>query len=496
MNWIHDLIADKPAGAPAIQDHDGAVFSYGDLRRAVSDMARMLWREGLRPGDRLMIVAENCGLFAAAVMAASEIGAWALPVNARQTGEEMAALARHSGARMMLFTDVVSPAAARRADDFAARKVGDLPFGPVTVTRAVEVQPEPVPDDPGERVGAMLYTTGTTSAPKGVMLSHANLCWNAGISPRMRGMTADDTILAVLPVTHIFGFASTMLGAFFVGSCVRFLPRFDPGEVLAALADGAAVMPAVPQMYAVLLAYLDKHDANIVAPKLHYISAGGAPLDPDLKRRTEAAFGLPLHNGMGMTECSPTMAVTSIHAPSDDISVGKAAEDVELWIDQPDADGVGELMVRSPGVMLGYYHDPEATQEVLQNGILRTGDLARITPDGTVFMAGRIKELIIRSGFNIYPPEIEAMLTRHTHVAQAAVVGRSVSAGNEEIVAFVLGRDGLDLEELTVWLRERLAPYKQPQHLIAVESFPAAATGKILKHKLLDHFADRLPPQA
>ena len=248
-----------------------------------------------------------------------------------------------------------------------------------------------------------------------------------------------------------------------------------------------SVFPAVPQMYANLLRYMDKTGADLSAPKLHYISAGGAPLDPDWKARTEAVFGLALNNGYGITEAAPTVSATRVGEPRGDVSVGPAVWDVTLSIDDPDANGVGEVLIEGPGVMKGYYKNPEATAEALPRpGLLRSGDLGRLE-DGILFIEGRKKELIIRSGFNVYPPELEGMLTKHPNVSVAAVVPHR-RAGNEDILAFVLG--DIASEDLGNWLRERLVAYKQPQAIFMVDEFPTAPTGKILKHKLASHFAD------
>ncbi len=488
IRWLHDICDAAPAGARAIIDHDGTELSYGDLRAQAAAAAGALAAHGVRPGDRVMLVAENCAAFAVMAFALSRAGAWVLPVNARHSAEELDAVAAHSGARCLAFTAAASPAAA----EHAARCGADRGIGGTVLTGAAGCDPEPVPDDPAERVAAVLYTTGTTSAPKGVMLSHANLVWNAQSSAWLRELVPGDIVLGVLPGSHIFGFSSTMLAAFHAGATARFLPRFTPEAVLAALAAGASAMPAVPQMYERILTHLHRTGSALVAPRLRYISAGGAPLDPALKARTEAAFGLPLNNGYGITECSPTVAATRPAAPRGDVSAGPALPGVEIWAENADACGVGELIVRSPGVMRGYYRDTEATAAALpEPGVFRTGDLGRIDPDGSVHVLGRVKELIIRSGFNVYPPEIEAMLTRHRDVLQAAVVPRA-TGGNEEVLAFVMARPGLTESALAGWLRDRLAPYKQPQHILIVGSFPTAPTGKVLKHRLVTHFADLL----
>lgn len=336
-----------------------------------------------------------------------------------------------------------------------------------------------------------MYTTGTTSAPKGVMLSHGNLIFNSTNGAGLFRVTRDDRSLGVLPGTHVYGFSSQFLTAMAGGASLRYMARFQPSRVVQVLRDGITMFPAVPQMYAAIMAHLEATGETLSAPRLRQISTGGAPLDPGLKTRVEAVFGLPLNNGYGITECAPTVSVTRNDQPRDDIAVGPPMPDVEVLIDAPDEKGEGEILVRGKNVMLGYYRDPERTAEALpEPGLFRTGDIGRIDADGTLWICGRSKELIIRSGFNVHPPEVEAMLTRHPALNQAAVIGRQVP-GNEEILAFVTLRPGAKATqaEIKAWLYDQLVAYKVPQHIFFVDSYPAAATGKILKHKLLGHFA-------
>ncbi|KMW59733.1 Long-chain-fatty-acid--CoA ligase [Candidatus Rhodobacter oscarellae] len=467
-NWVHQLIDGHEAAKPAVEEPWGDVLSYGDLRARAEAVEADLRREGARPGDRVMLICENCGDYVAMALACSRLRAWFMPVNARHTEAELTALRDHSQARIVARTHGAE----------------GLSYAPAAG------DPEPVSEDPHQQVAALLYTTGTTSAPKGVMLTHRNLTWNAANSARLRGMRPDDLVLGVLPGSHAFGFSSTMLATLHRRACIRFLPRFEPQAVLDALAEGASVWPAVPQMYAALLKYMEDRGAKLRAPHLHYISAGGAPLDPDWKARVEAAFGLALNNGYGITEAGPTVAATRVDAPRSDLSSGPAVWDVTLSIDGPDKDGVGEVLIDSPGVMKGYFRNPEATAEALPRpGLLRSGDLGRLDPDGALFIEGRKKELIIRSGFNVYPPEIEGWLTKHPAVSVAAVVPHRRD-GNEDILAFAMGDVGA--EELANWLRQHLVGYKQPQAIFMVDSLPAAPTGKILKHKLISHFADEV----
>jgi acyl-CoA synthetase (AMP-forming)/AMP-acid ligase II len=234
-------------------------------------------------------------------------------------------------------------------------------------------------------------------------------------------------------------------------------------------------------------------------PLLRACFSGGAPLDPALKRRFEERFGVTLQNGYGLTEASPTIAHTRLDAPRSDCSVGPLLPGVHARLvdarhhDGRDApvDEAGELWVRGSNVMLGYYRNEALTAATVDaEGWLNTGDLARFGSDGALAIVGRTKELIIRSGFNVYPAEVEAVLNAHPAILLSAVVGRAV-VGNEEVVAFVELRPGArtDADELAAHTRALLAPYKQPAEIRIVESLPIAANGKVLKHRLSETIA-------
>jgi acyl-CoA synthetase (AMP-forming)/AMP-acid ligase II len=252
-------------------------------------------------------------------------------------------------------------------------------------------------------------------------------------------------------------------------------------------------------MWAQLLEYAEAHKQTIDAGRLRYASAGGSPLDLDLKRRVEAVIGSPLNNGYGLTEYSPTVSLTRPWRPQADASCGPAIPGTQLRIADPETGAelppgsVGELLIKGPGALLGYYRAPEATAAVLrEDGWLDTGDLAQIDDAGSLHIAGRSKELIIRSGFNVYPPEVEAVLNSHPEVTQSAVVGRAIP-GNEEVVAFVQFCPGAQSssEQIAAFAAERLAPYKRPSEIVVLQEFPAGSTGKILKNKLKDMAAER-----
>ncbi len=481
----------RPA-APAVRE-GGRVRSYAEFAADIERAAAFLAERGVRPGDRILVVQEN-GLAAVAfLLAASRIGAWAVPLNARLAWPEIEAIRGHARPRVTLYTLGVSPdAEAHAARDGAAGAAGLEDLGVAYRMTERDVEPEAESGPERDRVAALLYTSGTTGAPKGVMLTQGNILFIAERTCRIRRLGPGDRIYCVLPTSHIFGLAAVFMGSLHDGGLIDLVPRFTPEETARALAeDGVTLFSGVPAIYAHLVALAAARGAPLAAPRLRYISVGGAPLDLALKREVEAMFGIPLYNGYGLTETSPTVSTTAIDDPRDDDSAGTLLADVEVRI--VDRDGaalptgeVGELWVRGGLVMKGYYRDPGRTAEVLTpEGWLKTGDLARLSKDGNLYIVGRLKELIIRSGFNVYPAEVEGAIAGHPDVALVAVVGRARD-GNEDVVAFVQPRPGVtpNAEDLAAFAAARLAPYKRPSAFLIRDQLPVTAAGKILKHEL------------
>lgn len=499
---IHEIVdhwAGRTPDAPAASG-EGRLMSYAELAAAGQDAAATLAGQGLRAGDRMLLVLENSLAAAILLLAASRIGAWAIPVNARLTGSELAAIRDHARPRLSLYTTGVSQEAAAHAKGDGAESAAE--FAELGIAWRREAgNPVPELDDGPDPVAALLYTSGTTGMPKGVMLSHGNLVFAAGRSSFVRGARRDDHTYGVLPMSHVYGLTAVLLAALYRGARVELVPRFDPNAAARALAeDGITVFQGVPAIYAHLLGLAEARGAPLLAPALRVMSSGGAPLDPALKCAVEAMFGVLLINGYGLTETSPTISVSRHQVPNDDVGTGPPLPGVETRIVGPDGPGVqdlpageiGELWVRGGLVMRGYYRDPERTAEVLTpDGWFKTGDLAQMSPSGDLFIAGRLKELIIRSGFNVYPPEVEAAIASHPGVALAAVVGRAVP-GNEEVVAFVQpsSPSALDLDDLKAHVDERLAPYKRPAEYIPREVLPLTAAGKVLKQALKSELED------
>lgn len=491
--WIDQIARGHHAQTFAIIDHDGAWLSYGALETAVEDTAVCLNGQGVRPGDRVLLVAENCALFVIVLLAVARLRAWCVPVNARLGAGELDAIIAHAGPRACVFTTGASADAQAHAARLGAVERGRAASAPLVLCTDPHARPEAPDHTPEAQVAAMLYTSGTTGQPKGVMLTHTNLAFNAMMAARMRALTPDDEILVVLPGTHVMALSTAILASLQGGARMRLLARFTPQAVLAALAEGVTIMPAVPAMYDQILRHLDQTGAPLDAPGLRLIGTGGAPLDPGWKARIEARFGLTLNNGYGLTEAGPGISSTALGPARTDSSVGYVYPDCRIRIDAPGADGVGELLVRGPNVMKGYYRNPGATAQVIDaEGFLRTGDLARLEADGALHIVGRNKDLIIRSGFNVYPPEVEAVLSACPGVIQVAVAGRRVP-GNEEVIAFAVIDGTLSATALRDWARKRLTGYKVPSHVHLVPELPMTAAGKVRKHELLARYVADLP---
>lgn len=470
--------------APALRE-DGRTLGYRELEDAIDACAAWLRELGVQAGERVMLVGENCVAQVAALFAIASLDACFVNVNARMTAPELETIRSHCGARVVLYTAAVSADAAAHAAGAgaAAHAHGGL------VASLHADNAEPAPSTPAA-LAALVYTTGTTGNPKGVMLSHRNLLFVAAVSSRLRGLLPADLAYGVLPVSHVYGLSSVLLGTLYAGACLQLVPRFTPQAMLEAIRGGElTIVQGVPAMYARLLELRAAEGAGpqgmpaALASRLRFAYAGGSPLDPTLKRDVERLLGVPLHNGYGLTEAAPTVSQTRLDAPRADTSVGQAIPGVEVRVDGTD----GKLFVRGPNVMLGYYRDPAGTAAVLDvDGWLDTGDLARQGPDGALFIDGRSKELIIRSGFKVHPLEVETVLNAHPAVTQSAVVGRALEGGNEEVVAFVQPAAGkaLAAHELLDWAGARLAPYKRPARIVFMASLPAAPSGKVLKHRL------------
>lgn len=493
--------AEGSPNRPALVEAAGT-WTYGQLSSVIVTTQGWLVDSGVRPGDRVMIVCENSRAFVAILLALAGLDAWPVLVNARLTAPEIDQIREHCGARRVIYTTSVSPHAREHAKRHGAaiqnvKDIGAVGLGPLDET----VEPEPIDPNSNDNIAALIYTSGTTGLPKGVMLTHRGLLYVAAVSARIRSLTPEDRLLGVLPMSHAVGLSVVLLGALLSGATVDLMPRFDPVAVLKALEAGQlTVMLGAPAMFSLFLEYVKmKGIRSANYPGLRIISSSGAPLHATLKLGIENLFGLVLHNGYGVTECSPNIAQARVEGPGQRVevhgqylSVGHVFPGVEVRLvgtdAQPVSEGeVGELWVRGPNVMKGYYRAPEETASAINaEGWFNTRDLARLE-DGKLYIVGRTKDLIVRFGFNVYPAEVEAVLNSCPGVVRSAVIGRTVAGdGNEEVVAFVepAPSSSLTSAQLAEHAAAHLAPYKRPSQIVLVSALPMTPTGKVVKTEL------------
>jgi long-chain acyl-CoA synthetase len=478
---------------PALAEASGT-WTYREFDAIVAETEKWLRDLDVRPGDRVMIVCENCRAFIAIFFALTALDAWPVLVNAHLSAREIDQIRDHCGARRVIYTTHVSPHAKEHAKRHNAeiKEVGRLGMiGVGGLNEAVETEPIDVafPD----RIAALIYTSGTTGLPKGVMLSHKNLLFVAAVSAKIRGLSSDDRVFGILPMSHAVGLSVVLLGSLLSGASLYVTPRFDPMTFRTSLdRDKLTVVLGVPAMFSQFLDYAKlRNFESVTFPALRIISSSGAPLDPSIKAAVQKLFGLTLYNGYGVTECSPNIAQARLEEPRTDTSVGRVFPGIEVkFVDAnrqsvPDGE-IGELWVRGPNVMRGYYRAPKETAEAIDaEGWFNTRDLARLK-EGHLFIVGRTKDLIVRFGFNVYPAEVEAVLNSHPAITRSAVIGRSAK-GDEQVVAFIQSAPGSSLtaSDVADYAAKNLAPYKRPSHIVFVPELPVTLTGKVIKTELV-----------
>lgn len=496
---IHQLFDERAAQAP---DHPflfmpDRVMTLAELAQQVNALEVELRDAGVRLGDRVLVAAENCPEHVALVLACSRVGAWACGVNARMTASELAGFAAKADARVLYFTVGVSEAARQHAQQHDTR-ASALP-----ALRRTLADPEATAQtgDLAERVAAIIFTSGTTGQPKGVMLTHAGLLQFGKVSAQSRQLVPTDRSYAYLPMTHIFGLGTVLMASLHAGAGLLMRSQFDPADVFDALAhQGLTQLQGPPAMFTRLLAWLDGQGIDHpAAPDLRYVYTGAAPLDLSVKKAIEARFGQPLHHGYGLSEYAGALTLCRRGEWRNDTSAGYLVEGAELRIIGPQgqdlpAGETGEIWMRGVGLMPGYFRDPEITEQVIKpGGWYASGDLGRQDADGALQVVGRLKEMIIRSGFNVYPGEVEAVFLAWPGVQRAAVAGRKMADGNEDILAFIEPKPGaqIDLDALKAHAHEHLSPYKRPSMVTLVAEMPMTLSGKVLKRELVEQYSQQ-----
>jgi long-chain acyl-CoA synthetase len=340
----------------------------------------------------------------------------------------------------------------------------------------------------------IIYTSGTTGRPKGAELTHSNILMNCMSTRRLIKGGPDDVALAVLPLFHSFGLTGLLNSAVLNGSRLVLVPRFEPAEVLRAFQEESVTLFAgVPTMYWELLHYpeADKYDLEKISQTWRLGVSGGAAMPVELMKRFQEKFQISILEGYGLSETSPTASFSREDMPQKIGSIGVPIWGVEMMVVDPEMNEVprgetGEIVIRGHNVMKGYYKHDEANEEAFRGGWFHTGDIGYQDEDGYFFIVDRIKDMIIRGGFNVYPREIEEVLMMHPEITLAAVIGVPTEEHGEEIKAFVIPRQGssLTVDDVVEFSKKEMAGYKYPRIVEFCESLPIGPTGKVLKKEL------------
>ena len=496
---LAEICADHPGTDVALISR-GKRTTYGELREQAGRLRGGLVAAGIRPGDRVAIIAANNWYFVVSWLAVLGVGAVAVPINPSSPGPEVT----NELADVGVVAVIVGPTGKRVLPDIARSAVPDLRLvvqadagelvveGAIRLDQLMENEPTPIVPREADDLAALMFTSGTGGFPRAAKLSHGNLLANIEqmqANP-YRQQRSDDVTFGVLPFFHIFGLNVVLDMALHTGGAVLAIERFDPESALESVRKHeATIIAGAPAMWSAW-AHLPGADAAAFRT-VRIAGSGAAKLDPSVCSTVQDRFGLQIDEGYGLTEASPVVTTaTGIPAPPGSIGAPLPGVRVRLI----DADGqdvlvgdVGEIRVQGPNVFQGYWGDDDATGQALtDDGWLKTGDLAVVDDEGFLFIVDRLKDLIIVSGFNVYPAEVESILIEHPGVAAAAVVGVQHPHSGEAVKAYVVAADGASLEEddLIMFCEQRLARYKCPQKVWFVDRLPSGLGGKVRKHEL------------
>jgi long-chain acyl-CoA synthetase len=509
LNLAATYFGDRPA--TAFLD---AELTFGDLKQHADSLAAALAALGIGKGDRVGVMLPNCPQYLISFFAVTRLGAIVANINPIYTPREVELVARDSGMRALITLDaLVDPIQSvlvsaqvehiiiTSLQEYGANphppprpRPGILPMASLISGARMERLPV-VHIDAEQDVAALVYTGGTTGVSKGAMLTHYNLfaaaiqcaLWGGPLSTR-----GHDRILLVIPYFHVYGLVVGALFGVWQGAMQILIPKFDPGLLLAAIKQYLPTyFPGVPTLFIALLNHPDAKQSGL--EKVQRFNSGSAPLPVEVIDQFERLSGASIFEGWGMTETSALGTSTPALAKRKPGSIGLPMTGTELKIvdlekgtTEVEQGQEGELCIRGPQVMKGYWNRPEETAMVLRNGWLHTGDVARMDEQGYFYIVQRKKDLILVGGFNVYPNEIEDVLYTHPAVREAAVIGVPDKYKGEAVKAYIVLKEGAQAsaEELIVHCKERVAKYKVPAFIAFAESLPKSAVGKILRREL------------
>lgn len=496
MNLAH-IIDGHPSDQVAIITR-GVETTYGQLRDRVARVRGGLAALGIGAGDRVALLCGNGPYFVEIYLAALGLGAAIVPLNPQSPSPEI----EHEIATVGAIAVVVEPAAAGAWKGIEATAIPTVRH--IIATEAGSVDTELIFDDllaadpldtvevDSDALALLIFTSGTAGSPRAAMLSHGNLLANIdqGRSTAAQ-INADDVVYGVLPMFHIFGLNVVLGFSLANGATVVLVQRFDPSTALDTIRErGITVIPGAPPLW-LAFSHFGEAPADSFAT-VRLALTGAAKMPEEAIRRLQDQFGIQLAEGYGLTEASPVVT-SSAGLPIKAGSVGKVLDGITVRLVDEDGDDVlrgdaGEIWVKGPNVFQGYLGDPEQTARVLTaDGWLRTGDIAVTDDDGYLYLVDRAKDLIIVSGFNVYPAEVEDVIAEHPAVAEVGVAGVPHPHTGEAVKAWVVAREGMTVDEdtLIAWCSDRLARYKSPSKILFVDQLPRNVSGKLLRRSLM-----------
>jgi long-chain acyl-CoA synthetase len=484
---LADAAAEAP-DRPAVK-LDDIVLPYNGLEAAAQRAAGLLRERGIQAGDRVGMQLPNVPYFPIVYFGALRLGAVVVPMNPLLKEREVAYHLGDSGSKAMVAWHGFAEPAQNGSEAAGAECILVAPGEFEQLLGAADPVEEIAgrdDDDPA----VIIYTSGTTGTPKGATLMHSNLASGAQVARDLVDAGPDSVVVATLPLFHVFGMNSVMNVAIRARGLMTMIPRFEPAKALEVIQrDGATTFAGVPTMYSAMLHHPERESYDISS--LDLCVSGGSAMPVEVLRGFDEAFGARVLEGYGLSE---TTGMGSFNVPDRERkpgSIGVPIGGTEMKAVDDDGNEVpqgepGEVVMRGPFVMKGYWNRDDATAEVMRDGWFHTGDVATVDEEGYFFIVDRKKDLIIRGGYNVYPREIEEALYEHPAVREAAVVGLPHDSLGEEVGAAVALKDGASAspDELRAFMKGRVAAYKYPRVVWLVDELPKGPTGKILKREI------------
>lgn len=474
-------------------------YTYKELESHIQKAAGMLWDKGIRKGDRVAIMLPNCPQYPVNFYGALSCGATVVQLNPMFQPAELLHILKDSETKALIILDRLLPLFQSIAGETPVKEVIAVGLEPdFTDGESAKEMPQ-VKIDPIDDVAVLQYTGGTTGLPKGAMLTHYNIAANtlqSAATGLVKTRKGEERVLTIAPLFHVYGMTSGMCVTFHNGGNLILVPKFDVEQVVALIEQTKpTAFPGVPTMYIALLDYYKTRQFDLGC--LTTCSSGSAPLPLEVLEQFNKVSGTKVAEGYGLSEASPVTHRNPISGLQKNGSIGIPLPNTDARIvdiatgeQTLEAGEVGELVIKGPQVMKGYWNRPEETNLTIREGWLFTGDLATMDEDGFFYIVGRKKEMILASGFNVYPIEVENVIYRHPAVLEAAVFGIPDEYRGETVQAMVVLKEGAELTEqqLIDFCRTELAAYKVPAHVQFVQHLPKTAVGKILKRTLREQF--------